>query len=109
MSKHEFGMMEIAPRPGQRYDAYEPEQYGCISVSDAHILPVLSRLRELRCYWHTLDKVEFGLAYYGVTLIPPESAVAFAEIIWNCHELSELASLLYQAYREGKYVIHFGI
>ena len=35
MDCHEFGVMERAPRPGERYDCYEPEKYGCVRVDGA--------------------------------------------------------------------------
>ena len=109
MLTHEFGIMQEDPGPEKRYDGYTPEAYGCISVHDDFILPICTRLKELRCYWHTLERPEFGLAYYGVTLIPPESLEGFMEILWDEPELSELMALLAEAQRENKYVIHFGI
>ena len=32
MAVHEFGLMPAQPVPGQRYDAYEPEEYACIRM-----------------------------------------------------------------------------
>ena len=34
MARHEFGIMDIAPRSGEEYIDYEPELYNCISVDD---------------------------------------------------------------------------
>lgn len=109
MPKHEIGIMQISPKKGKRYDHYEPKKYKCISIDDDDILPLLEKFNEVKCYWHTLDRPELGLAYYGITLIPPESIGAIIEIIWNNHNLSELMSLLSAAERYNKYIIHFGI
>ncbi len=109
MPKHEFGIMPEEPKKGKRYDHYEPEKYNCISVDDDDILPLLIKFKEVKCYWHTLDRPEFGLAYYGITLIPPESINSIIEMIWNNHYLSELLGLLSNAEKQHKYIIHFGI
>lgn len=109
MPVHEFGIMPSDPQKGKSYIDYEPEKYNCILVDDKYILPFLNRFREIKCFWHTVDRSEYGLAYYGITLIPPESLGSVIEIIWNKTELSELIALLSEAERENKYVIHFGI
>ena len=109
MPKHDFGIMQNAPKVHERYDSYIPEKYDCISVDDDYIMPLLEKLRGVKCYWHTLDKPEFGLAYCGVTLIPPESLGIIIEIIWRNHNLSDLMCLLKKAENENKYVIHYGI
>ena len=83
MAKHEFGIMHIAPKFGERYDTYEPQKYDCIFVEDDDILPILEQLQEIDFYWHTLDVSGKGLAYYGVTLISPEASKAFLSKIEN--------------------------
>lgn len=109
MPKHSFGIMQTAPKTGKRYDNYTPEKYNCISVDDVYILPLLEKLRGVQCFWHTLDRPEFGLAYYGITLIPPESLNAIIEMIWHNPNLSDLMALFVEAENTKKYVIHFGI
>ena len=52
---------------------------------------------------------ELGLAYYGITLIPPETLDAYLEIVWKNPKLSELAALLIEAKEKHAFVIHFGI
>lgn len=64
---------------------------------------------ELKCFRHSLDRPEYGPAYYGITLIPPESLGGFIEATLGCPQLSELTALLTEAQRENKFVIHFGI
>ena len=109
MPNHEFGIMPSNPLKGERYDCYSPEKYNCISVDDDYILPLLKKLNEVQCYHHTTDRKEYGLAYYGITLIPPESLSSVIEIIWGNKNLSELLALLSKAEKQNKYVIHFGI
>ena len=109
MPRHEFGIMPQAPRPGKHFDIYEPEKYDCISASDDDIQPFLDAFRYGKTYWHTLDRPELGLAYNGITLIPPETLDAYLEIIWKNPKLSELAALLIEAKEKHAFVIHFGI
>lgn len=109
MAKHEFGVMDIAPRLGERYDTYEPQKYDCILVEDDDILPILEQLQEIDFYWHTLDVSEKGLAYYGVTLISPEASKRFLAKIDNMAVLSALKTVLEKAIAQNKFVIHFGI
>ena len=71
MAKHEFGIMNVSPKPHERYDSYEPEKYNCISVHDDCIEPLLDKLEQIESYWHTLERPGKGLACYGITLIPP--------------------------------------
>lgn len=106
---HEFGIMGQAPRSGERFDSYEPGRYGCIRVPDDDLQPLLEAFRLGRTYWHTLDRPELGLAYYGVSLIPPETCAAYLEIVLKRPQLSALAALFLQAARERRFVIHFGI
>lgn len=109
MPKHDFGIMPIEPKKGKRYDSYTPQKYNCISVDDGYILPLLEELRGVKCYWHTLDRPESGLAYYGITLIPPESLDAFIGMIWDNPKLSDLMALLKEAENTKNFVIHFGV
>ena len=109
MCVHEFGIMQTAPESGRRYDEYEPEKYGCITVDDDAIQSVAKRLNEVKCYWHTLEKPQYGLAYYGTTLIPPSSFDYIIEIIAKKQSFSELLALIIKAKEQNKYIIHFGI
>lgn len=109
MPAHEFGIMDKPPKVHRRYDSYEPQKFNCISVNDDYIMPLLEKLTLLKTYWHTLDRAEIGLAYYGITLIPPESLDTFIDLIYNKSELSDLTTLLIKARDSDSYVIHFGI
>ena len=109
MAKHEFGIMQIVPQKGKRYDEYEPQKYDCISVNDDYIENIVSDFDDIDFYWHSLDVPGKGLCYCGITLIPPSSMQAFISIIENYPKLSELTKLLQNAYKENKWVIHYGL
>ena len=109
MAKHEFGIMTDAPQQGKRYDKYEPWKYDCISVADDYLEVVVERLSSIDFYWHTLSVKGKGLAYYGVTLVPPFSLKEFIDVIADNSELSELKKLLEKALGNHKWVIHYGL
>ena len=111
MAKHEFGIMQKDPKEKERFDTYEPERYNCIVIDDEYIEPILMDLQGVNCYWHTLKKAEMGLAYCGITLIPPKSMNTFIGILssQNKEEYISLISLANQAKGHNKYIIHFGI
>ena len=109
MAKHEFGIMEIAPIHGQRYDEYEPQKYNCIVVDDIFLENNLGLFSDIDTYSHTLDVPIKGLAYCGVTLLPPTSLNAFISKINGLEGLQELRDLLCKAHEKKKYVIHFGL
>lgn len=111
MPRHEFGLMEKMPGLHARYDKYEPEKYHCIEIEDDDIEPLVYEFREIPCFYHTRQKHGMGLAYCGITLIPPESAEAFLSVL-HAHggeRYRPLIELFERARNEGKYVIHFGI
>ena len=109
MAKHEFGMMQDAPEQGKRYDAYEPQKYDCISVDDDCLEGIVDGFYNMECYWHTLDVKRNGLAYCGITLIPPCSVPSFIEVIKDVPGLSELKRLSEKARKGNKWLIHFGL
>ena len=109
MARHEFGIMDIAPRLEQEYNGYEPEKYHCISVDDENIMPLLKDLSVIPCYWNSLRREEKGLAYCGITIIPPNSLGKFISIIDSKIQFNELKNMLQKAVKENNYVIHFGL
>lgn len=109
MAKHEFGIMMDAPQQGKRYDEYEPWKYAYISVDDNDLEVTVEKLNSIDFYWHTLSAKGKGLAYCGVTLIPPCSLKAFIDVIADIPELCELKKLLEKALDINKWIIHFGI
>ena len=109
MAKHEFGIMQDAPQMGVRYDEYEPWKYNCISVNDDYLEDIVANFDQIEFYWHTLDVKGKGIAYCGVTLIPPSSMAGFISVIKDIPALSELKELSEKALGENKWIIHFGL
>lgn len=109
MDKHEFGLMPEAPKPGERYDVYEPRRYRCISVEDEAAEKLCEKAADVKMYWHTLDCPEKGLAYCGITLIPPEAAGTLLNAAEELRLPAVLRELLRQAGRQSRFMIHFGI
>ena len=85
------------------------KKYGCIAVCDEHVQAVVEKLAGVRVYWHGLDRPELGLAYHGITLIPPESIAEMIEVVRDVPEMRRLMEMLVVAERERKFVIHFGV
>ena len=109
MAAHEFGILPRAPESGEWYDTYEPEKYHCICVDDGWIGPLLEKLADVDVFWHTPDRPERGLAYCGITLIPPRSIPAVLAALEGIDEMAPLRALLCQAEAEGRFVIHYGL
>ncbi len=109
MAKHEFGIMQVPPEKGKRYDEYEPQKYNCISVDDVYLENIVANFDHIDFYWHTLDVKGMGLAYCGVTLIPPSAIKAFVDVIEDVYGLFELKELSEKAIEENKWMIHFGL
>ncbi len=109
MAKHEFGMMPHAPESDVRYDDYEPKRYHCIAVDDDVIEIVDPLFCEIPMFWHTTDVPGKGLAYCGVTLIPPDASRKMLKVLSETAELAALRKLLETACAAGKWVIHFGL
>lgn len=109
MANHEFGIMQSDPAAKKRYDEYEPQKYNCITVNDDCFENTVIKLNCIDFYWHSLDNPAKGLAYAGITLIPPTSMPPFIDAIKEVFELSELIKLLEKAFEENKWMIHFGL
>ena len=94
---------------GQIFEEYEPEKYDCIAVDDEYVQEVAEMLAGVSVYWHGLDRPESGLAYHGITLIPPESMADVIEAVRDVPKMRRLMEMLVVAERERKFVIHFGV
>jgi hypothetical protein len=111
---HEFGIINNFDKQ-RDYSDYSLEKYNCISVDDDVINELYDSLLVMKSYFHRFDRPEFGLAYYGVTIIPPESLSLFYDVVLSSRfskknfELDELAAKIIHATEEKKYMIHFGI
>lgn len=66
-------------------------------------------------YFHSLDRPEFGLARWGITIISPDSLPGFQEIVLSDKRINEdvhlreLADKIQDAINRNKFMIHFGI
>ena len=109
MARHEFGIMQDEPQQGKRYDDYEPWEYDCISVDDEYLEGIVENFNHIDFCWHTTDIRGKGIAYCGITLIPPCSVTAFVEVIKDIPELSKLKVLSEKAFAENKWIIHYGL
>lgn len=114
MIKTEFGIIEDI-KETQSY-SYDPEKYHCVFIDDEiYIDDWWDKLILLKTYFHSLNRPEFGLARYGITLIPPESLPAFQEIVLSDkrmkqdENLMKLAETIQDAIQRNKYMIHYGI
>lgn len=114
MPVHEFGIIDNIENV-KRNIGYEPQKYNCISVDDEIIIHLNEHLSIMRTYFHSLERPEFGIAYWGITIIPPESLSMFYDVITsstinkNSDDLNQLAFKIIKAKEENKYMIHFGI
>lgn len=111
---HEFGILDDFDSQ-KKYNEYTPQKYNCVSVDDDIISSLIGNLSIMSSYFHSFNRPEYGLSYYGITIIPPESLSLFYDVIAssgyfkNSTELSELASIIQQATEEKKHMIHYGI
>lgn len=114
MIKTHFGIIEDIEE-AQTY-SFNPQKYNCIFIDDEiYIDDWWNQLTILKTYFHNLNRPEFGLARYGITLIPPESLSGFLEIVLSDQRIKEddnlvkLADAIQDAICRNKYMIHFGI
>jgi len=108
MAKHAFGILREPPQRGVLYEDYTPEKYDCIWIDDDLIEPLAARL-DTPLYWHGLDRKARGLAYCGITLIPPEAMDSVLDALDKSEGFLPLKRLLTEAKRQGNFIIHFGI
>lgn len=114
MIKTEFGIIEDINET-QSY-SYDPDKYHCVFIDDEiYIDDWWNKLLLLKTYFHSLNRPEFGLARYGITLIPPESLPVLQEIVLSDKRMKQdenlvkLAETIQDAIQRNKYMIHFGI
>lgn len=111
--KHEFGIIDNLNEFS--FNEYSPEKFNCISVNDDAIQTLLRPLNMLDTFYHSLDNPNYGLDYYGYTVIPPKSLPKFLDIILTSKllkkndDITELCSKIIKAEQENKYMIHYGI
>ena len=111
---HEFGIIDDI-NDEKSYNSYTPDVHNCISVDDAIVQNLQEPLSIMKTYFHSLNRPEFGLAYWGITIIPPESLSQFLEVVISSKSMkqssaiNELGKKIIQAKEENKYMVHFGV
>jgi len=74
-----------------------------------------AKVSDMKTYFHSFDRPEFGLAYWGITLIPPESLGQFQDILLryksqrDSSEMNGLIILISEAIERKNHIILFGI
>ena len=84
----------------------------CIRISDDIILDNIEAFDHIPTCWYSLDDKDYGLFYYGITIIQPENVPEFVHVLLNLGdnpEIKELIKLCNIAIDENKYIVHFGI
>lgn len=75
----------------------------------------MKSLSLMKTYFHSLNRPNYGLAYHGITIIPPESLSMFLDIILSVKDskqhnnINQLSKKIIQAKNENTYMIHYGI
>lgn len=111
-SVHEFGIIDKVNSKKDYDGEYSPEKYKCISVEDDIICRLSENLTVMKTYFHSMNRPEFGLAYFGITIIPPDSLLFFCNAVTSSgyfKESDELVLKIQQAITEKKHMIHYGI
>ena len=106
---HAFGLMDRPPEPGRDYGVYDPENYVCAWAEDDALNEAAGAVSGMDCCWGALDRPEKGLAWCGVTLIPPESLPVLLAALEGRTALQAVYRLLQRAEQSHQFVIHFGI
>lgn len=76
---------------------------------------MIKQVMMMKTYFHTYERPANGLAYSGITLIPPESLPTLLDIVLSnktrrkSEELIDLAKKIKEAQEAKKYMIHYGI
>lgn len=111
---HEFRILDDFDKQ-KDYIEYESQEYHCICVDDDIINCLLEQLSIMKTYFHSFHRPEYGLSNCGITIIPTTSLSLFYDVVTSSMyfakyaELQELASIIIQAIKGNKYIIHFGI
>lgn len=110
---HNFGIIEEFDKE-ENYLEYKPDQFNCIPADDNLIQSLVDDLSIMKTYFQSFRRPEYGLAMWGITIIPPESLSLFYEVVVTTSfkesdELAHLAAKIAKAKEEDKYMIHFGV
>lgn len=113
---HEFCVMPEDPGAEEEF-SYTPERFPDQVIVDDDLLNEWAGRHEdalwsIPVYFHTLRRPDHGLAWYGITLIPPSSSPAFLDLFVNDPEkeqFRDVAYLMHRAAEKSKFIIHYGI
>jgi hypothetical protein len=76
----QFGIIDQFEKD-KDYSKYEPKKYNCITIDDNYLSDWNNDLAIIKSYFHSYNRPEFGLARWGITLIPPESVGQLFSIV----------------------------
>ena len=111
----EFGIIDEFDRNKDYGNEYKPEKYRCIAICDDALNAWWEHLKDMDTFFHTYKRPEKGLARWGITLIPPASALQLRNVIDTYTEVpykadaAEIISLLDEAIEKHMYIIHYGV
>ena len=105
---HEFGILPTVPKPGEEFDD-TPQKYNCVTIEDDLLECYGQAINALDCCWNTIDQREKGLAWYGISLLPPATAGQLCKILEQDPNCAEVCEILRRAYAESRFVIHYGV
>ena len=118
MLKAEFGILNDFDEK-KDYTGYHPEKYNCVAIDDDLYLndwwKALSHIETLNVYSKGVLQPQKALSRWGITIIPPKSLPDFLDIVVkdkrykNDANLVALATLIEEAIKAQKYVIHYGV
>lgn len=111
---HQFGIITNLDK-NKDYGYYHPEEYHCVVIHDDAMSNWGERIQTMRSYYHCFSRPATGLAWCGVTLIPPESLGLFYDIVANdthaafVEQVPPLLGMILKAKKNNQFLIHFGI
>jgi len=112
----EFGIIDNIEEIIDGRISYDPIKYGCVSIDDdIYIDEWWDKLVLMKTYFHSLERLEFALARWGITLIPPESLPIFYNIVITDKRINDddnlvaLANKIKEAMDKDKFMIHYGV
>lgn len=109
---HEFAILQSGPTVEDEYDSTMLSWLVSVGVEDDVLESIRERQQFIPTFYGSLKRRGKGLAYYGVTLIPPDSLAVFQDVLEFSDvekTVMELIALVKQAREKNRYIIHFGI
>ncbi len=108
---HEF--TTCTEMPSDCLELFRNEREKFLTISDDFILDNYKYTTKVKMYFSYPDRLEYGLAYHGITVLDYKMAKQLKEVMVEnckpCEDLTKLVGVLDEAIKEKKYVIHYGI